>query len=62
MIVKDDIKIVQDGKQATVYYKGELLGTHEVGHSCLRIGQDIPFCVLHDIEHRLRKLKIERVG
>ena len=61
---KHDIKIDQDGKEATVNYKGEQVGTYTVGESSIILAGDftwpVPFSIMRSILAKLEGLTVER--
>ena len=59
---KEDIEIEQEGKEATVSYKG-IVYDFTIGESSYRDkdGNSMPFSIIRDILAKLAKLRIERV-
>ena len=68
MKYEGDIKIEQEGKEATAYFWDNIareyreLGTYKVNESSLKIGDlSVPFATMMAMPYELEKLKVERV-
>ena len=61
---RHDIKIEQNGEEATVNYKGEQVGTYTVGESSIILAGDftrpVPFSIMRSILAKLEGLTVEK--